>query len=384
MFSTIKNNYEFYKKQYFRGDDIYCPFCSGFYKAEKYKLTRELSSLCPVCGSTAEERTVLLFLLSKTKMLSGELKILYVGEEGVAADFFRKYPNSDVSIYSSRPDFRMRDEIKKSDYAAGSSDIIICNYILEKHPSPNLLIGDLKKILKPDGIMIIQANVDQEREKTSEYSHMNYDDRLRLYGIPGNLRRYGKDYPEVIKSYGLNLSRLRFREGFEGLPEMSFNKDEIIYLAHSSEKPDLNDNNDDLESEMEEQKNNDAGDRFSAFIYTVFFIIPELVSKAVYAVISNIDEQEKNKGKAIYMIYVLAFGSFTFWCTFIINRITMNSGMALLYLFFSFPLFITVGGLGFMSMGMYFMSNYKAGFIKRYIVGFYVVICALLAVALSF
>jgi len=67
MFSTVKNNYEFYKKQYFRGDDIYCPFCSGFYKAEKYKLTRELSSLCPVCGSTIEERTILLFLQAKTE-----------------------------------------------------------------------------------------------------------------------------------------------------------------------------------------------------------------------------------------------------------------------------------------------------------------------------
>ncbi len=384
MFSTIKNNYEFYKKQYFRGDDIYCPFCSGFYKAEKYKLTRELSSLCPVCGSTIEERTILLFLQAKTELLSGELKVLTVTEPGRISEYFGNFPGAEVKIYNETGDFTIRDNTLKNKYESGSFDLIVCNYILEKLPDYISVLKELKRILKPDGLMMLQAYVDPEREKTSEYSHMNYNDRLRLYGIPGNMRRYGKDYPEVIKSYGLNLSRLRFREGFGGIPEMSFHKDEIIYLAHISDKPDLADNNDVLESEMEEQKNNDAGDRFSAFIYTVFFIIPELVSKAVYTVISNIDEQEKNKGKAIYMIYVLAFGSFTFWGTFIINRITMNSGMALLYLFFSFPLFITVGGLGFMSMGMYFMSNYKAGFIKRYIVGFYVVICALLAVALSF
>jgi len=109
MFSKIKENYEFYKKQYFRGKDIYCPFCN----------------------STVEERTILLFLQAKTEMLSGEPKILIITEEGKITEYFKNFPNSEIKSYSSRSDFIIRDEHRKQEYETASFDIIVCNYIKE-------------------------------------------------------------------------------------------------------------------------------------------------------------------------------------------------------------------------------------------------------------
>jgi SAM-dependent methyltransferase len=386
MFSKIKENYEFYKKRYFRGDDIYCPLCSGFYKAQMYRFTKQTNMNCPICGSTIEERTVLLFLLAKTEMLSGDPRILIVAEEGVLTRFFENFPNAEVRKYSTRGDFIIRDQ-RGMDFDAGSFDIIVCNYILEKHPSPQVMLKDITKLLKPEGIAILQANIDQMKEKTAEYSHMYFKDRILLYGIAGNMRRYGKDYGDILKSFGLNMSRLRFSEGFDELPPLSFKKDEVFYIAHKADQPVLFDNIDDLEAEMSIQRSNLVEKSLASLIYTVFFIIPELFQNSMLSLWSNINENEHNKGKFIYMVYVLVFGTVTFWSSFAFIKLLQHCtfpGAFLVWFLIGLPTFVIVGGLGFMVMGGYFMTNDKAGIIKKAIVGIWVSITLLMSVVMSF
>ncbi len=385
MFSKIKINYEFYKKQYYRGDDIYCPFCSGFYKAQMYRFTKQTNTNCPICGSTIEERTILLFLLAKTEMISGDMKILIVAEDGALTRFFENFPNIEVRKYSTRGDFIIRDQ-RGMDFDAATFDIIVCNYILEKHPSPQVLIKDITKLLKPEGIAILQANLDEKREETAEYSHMYYKDRILLYGIAGNLRRFGKDYPEFIKSHGLNMSRLKFSEGFEELPSLSFNKDEVFYIAHKTVQPFFFDYMDELEAEMSIQRSNLVDNSFASVIYTVFFIIPDLFQNSILSLWSNVNENEHNKGKFIYMVYVLVFGTVTFWGSFAFNKLLQHCsfpGAFLVWLLVGLPTFVIVGGLGFMVMGGYFMTNDKAGIIKKAIVGIWVSITLLMSVMMS-
>lgn len=372
MFAKIRDNYEFYKKDFYKGDDIYCPFCSGFYKAKKYRFTKQLNTNCPVCSSTIEERTLLLFLLAKTEILPAEPKILIIAEKGRIPDYFRNYPNAEVKVYSITSDFTIRDNTLNNKFQSESFDLIVCNYILEKHPDHIIVLKELIRILKPTGIMLLQAKIDHEKEETVEFSHMYYKDRLLLYGIPGNLRRFGKDYPEFIKSHGLNLSRLKFTEGFEILPEYSLKKDEIIYLAYKTDNPLLFDNMDDLEAEMSEQRSYPARSSFSALIYTVFFILPELFQNSVFSFWSNINENEHNKGKFIYMVYVIIFGMTSFWGSFIFYRMSRYfsfQGAVLVHFFIALPVFVFIGGLGFTVMGGYILVNDKAGIIKQMIVG---------------
>ena len=387
MFTNIKKNYEFHKKNFFRGKDIYCPFCNGSYKAQKFKFTKEADTICPVCSSTIEERTVLLFLQAKTEMLPGEPKILVISEEGKIPEYFRNFPNAEVKIYSETGDFTIRDNTLKDKYEGASFDLIVCNYILEKLPEYTPALKEFVRILKPEGIILLQANIDYEKEKTAEFPISSYRERLLLYGIPGNHRRFGKDYQALIKSNGLKVSKLKFTEGFEELPPLSFNKDEIFYIAYKSDQPVLFDNMDDLEAEMSEQRSNVRTSYFSTLIYTAFFIMPELFQRSVFSLWSNINENEHNKGKLIYMFYVLIFGTVTFWGSYITMKIIQNStfpGAFFLWLFIAFPAFIFFGGLGFLSMGGYFMTNDKAGIIKKAVIGIYLAVTILVSVALSF
>lgn len=387
MFSSIKKNYDFYKKNFYLGNDIYCPFCSGTYKAQKFKFTKETDTICPVCSSTIEERTILLFLQAKTEILPGEPKILVISEEGKIPEYFRNFPNAEVKIYSETGDFTIRDNTLKDKYESASFDLIVCNYILEKLPEYTPLLKEFVRILKEDGIMLLQANIDSLKETTAEFPVASYKERLLLYGIPGNHRRFGKDYQSLIRSNGLNVSKLKFTEGFEELPSLSFNKNEIFYVAYKSDQPVLFDNMDDLEVEMSEQRSNFKESYFSTLIYTVFFILPELFQNLVFSLWSNINENEHNKGKLIYMVYVLIFGTVTFWGSYITMKIIQSStfpGAFFVWLFIAFPAFIFFGGLGFLSMGAYFMTNDKAGVIKKAVVGLYLAVTILISVALSF
>jgi SAM-dependent methyltransferase len=383
MLTKIRKNYEFYKKRYFRGDDIYCPFCSGFYKAQKFSITKESSTVCPVCSSTEDERTVLLFLLAKTRLLSGELNILIIAEEGVLTRFFENFPNAEVRKYSTRGDFIIRDK-RGMDFEAGYFDIIVCNYILEKHPSPQILLKDIKRILKSDGIAVLQANVDENREETAEYSHMYYKDRLLLYDIPGNMRRYGKDYGGILKSFGLNMSKLKFTSGFESLPEYSFDKNEILYLAHISDRPLLFDNMDELESEMEAQKLNEPGNKASAFVYTFFFILPELIRKGIFSLMGKVSEREENKGSLLYMLYVILLGEVSFWAGVIIFKLSQYfryPGSTIVFFFIILPVYFLMTFFGLFTMGGYFMCNSDAGLLKKVAVGAVLAVTMLLGVA---
>ncbi|MBN2858188.1 MAG: class I SAM-dependent methyltransferase [Candidatus Delongbacteria bacterium] len=386
MLSRIRKNYEFYKKRYFRGDDIYCPFCSGFYKAQKFSITKESSTVCPVCSSTADERTVLLFLLARTRLLSGDLNVLIIAEEGVLTHYFENFPNAVVRKYSTRGDFIIRDQ-RGMDFDAGSFDIIVCNYILEKHSSPPVLLKDITRLLKPDGIAIIQANVDENREETAEYSHMYYKDRLLLYDIPGNMRRYGKDYGDILKSFGLNMSKLRFSSGFESLPEFSLDKNEILYIAHKSKKPELTDNMDELESEMEGQRSNEPGNKASALIYTAFFILPELVRKSIFSLRGKVSEREENKGTLLYMLYVLLVGEVSYWGGLILFKSALYMrfpGAVYVFLFIVLPLYVILSCFGLFVIGGYFMTNFHAGILKKLAVGMVMSLTILLGVFAGF
>ncbi|MBN2858190.1 MAG: methyltransferase domain-containing protein [Candidatus Delongbacteria bacterium] len=387
MFSSIKQNCEFYKKKYYRGNDIYCPFCPGFFKAERYPFSKEISLNCPVCGSTLEERTVLLFLQTKTEMMSGEKKILVIAEPGKIADYFGSFPNTVLKIYTETGDFSIRDNSLKERYTDGEFDLIICNYILEKIPQHEMVIKELKRIIKPDGIIMLQAYVDYEKDKTVEMSVTHYKDRLSLYGIPGNYRRFGKDYPGLIRSFGLNMSRLKFTSGFERIPEKSINRDEIIYLAHTSDKPMLSDNSDVLEQEIAVQEKKTRGGLLTGWMYIAFFVFPESVKRSLISLLGNFEDRQDNKGKFIYMVYILFVGLFLYWGTlgfFLMTSHSQKSLVQSIHMLIGWPLFIVGGFFGLAIMAGYVFLNDRVGLFKKSIVAVFLLLSMWLPIASGF
>jgi SAM-dependent methyltransferase len=374
MFSEIKKNYEFYKKRYFRGRDIFCPFCTGSYRSEKFELTKETSTGCPVCSSTIEERTVLLFLQAKTDIMSGEKKVLVVSDKGMISGYFEKFPNAELKIFNETGDFTIRDNTLKNKFESGYFDLIVCNYVLEKLPDYISVLKEFNRILKPDGLIMLQANVNSEKEKTEEFPLTSYNDRLIAYGIPGNHRRFGKDYADLIRAQGLKVSRLKFTEGFDALPEMSFKKDEVIYIVHKTEKPLLSDNMDDLEAQMKEQESNVSPDRYGKFLYILFFIIPHTLKKLIRGYFDSVDERSSNKAGWPYFFHMILIGTVSMifgTAVYVFPLVVRFPGGNIVFILISLPVFLFCLALTFMSIVGYYFVNYDAGIVRRTIMGLF-------------
>jgi SAM-dependent methyltransferase len=377
MFSKVRKNYEFYKKKHFRGNDIYCPFCPGFFKADRYSFSKELSTHCPVCGSTLEERTIILFLQTKTELMSGGKRVLVIAESGRIADHFQNFPDTELKLYSETGDFSIRDNSLKDRYPDEEFDIIVCNHIIEKLPQPQMVLKELKRVLKPGGLIMMQAYIDYENDKTVEMAVTHYKDRLSLYGIPGNYRRFGKDYPDYVKSFGLNISRLKFTEGFENIPEMSINREEIIYVAHKTDRVHLSDNMDVLENDIAVQRSRTGGGLLTGWIYIAFFVMPEKLKKALFSFLGNLEDRQDNKDKIIYMAYILLVGLVLYWGSMAFFLITSGSEkqiMMTIHMFIGWPAFIVLGFAGLAIMTAYVFLNDRAGIFKKGIVALFLML----------
>ncbi|MDA3886528.1 MAG: methyltransferase domain-containing protein [Candidatus Delongbacteria bacterium] len=376
-FKKLKENYELYKSHYFAGNELYCPFCSRFFRMDTFGRSGGKSTHCPVCASSKEERTLLLFLQSRTQLLTGELRILVISEKNEITKYFSGFPNTDIKIFTLTGDFSIRNEELRDKYPSDHFDVIICNYVLEKMPSYYTLMEELKRIIKTNGFITLQANIDSERETTLETHHQMYKDRLKIYGVWGNYRRFGRDYVQVLNENGLSVLEYDFVLNLSDIPEETFFKKYRFYLGYKDDAPIIKNYDTVVDDAIDEHYNSSKEKSiFYSMIYMFFFLIPDIIRIKVNNLGNKISEKQKNKHRTEYMLFILITGLFLFWSTLALFIWTGHFYSSyfiggIIHWFIAFPIFLTVG-LGGLSIlyGYAFVTN-PAGEIKKGIVGMF-------------
>ncbi|MCK5760009.1 MAG: hypothetical protein KAH33_01865, partial [Candidatus Delongbacteria bacterium] len=296
-FEKIKEDYELYKSNYFAGNELYCPFCGRFYRMDSYGKSGGKSDYCPICASSKEERTLLLFLQSRTELLKGELKILVISEKNEITEYFKNFPNTDVKIFNVTGDFSIRDEELRDKYPDDHFDVIICNYILEKLPSYKMVIKELNRIITYDGFIVLQANIDININKTLEAPLTSYKDRLKLYGILGNYRRFGTDYVKVLNDNGLDVLEYDFELGLEDIPHETVYDKYKFYLGYKNPPPVIKNHNDIVDEAINEHFRSSKKSLFKLMIYRYLFLVPEFLKKKIDNLGGRINEKKENKNR---------------------------------------------------------------------------------------
>lgn len=200
------------------------------------------NAICPNCGCTDRERLIYLFLKEKYLPLLNErkIKVLHIAPETQLSLFLRSLPQIEYVAgdkrcegYSYPSHVNDMDIMSMPDITNNTYDIIICNHVLEHVPNDITAMKELYRILKPNGIAILQVPLALKLEHTIEDSSITTPEaRFKSYGQSNHVRLYGTDYPERLNEVGFNVEIMDIASQYSN--KFGLNKDELLYICHKT------------------------------------------------------------------------------------------------------------------------------------------------------
>jgi predicted SAM-dependent methyltransferase len=200
-----------------------CPFCGWHLRTfDPYGLTFPVlqqqrvvgggyrkHGLCPVCGSTERERLLYLLLQCKTDALSQPQKLLHVAPEAKIQKILQALPHLDyltADLYVD--DIDVKVDLTNIPFADDSFDAIICNHVFEHIIDDRRAMGELIRVLKPNGWAIVQVPISLALAKTYEDpSITTTKDREEAFGQGDHVRIYAKDdYIQRLMEAGFEVT----------------------------------------------------------------------------------------------------------------------------------------------------------------------------------
>lgn len=198
------------------------------------------NAICPNCGSTDRERLIHLFLKEKylPQLNKKEIKILHIAPEVQLSSFLRSIPQVDYTAgdkrcegYSYPSHVKDMDIMSMPEVADNTYDIIICNHVLEHVPDDITAMKELFRILKPNGIAILQVPLALKLADTFEDTSITTPEaRFEAYGQSDHVRLYGTDYPKRLNKAGFKVELLDIASKYSN--RFGLNKDELLHICH--------------------------------------------------------------------------------------------------------------------------------------------------------
>jgi len=206
---TLKSQIKFIARRvmYF-GSHRYCTVCNRSSRAFlKFGVTPRADACCPMCESLERQRLAMVFFREKTNLFDAKPKrMLHVAPQRSLTKIFAKA----VGDGYLTADLRARDVMERMDitdiqHPENSFDIIFCSHVLEHVPDDRKAMAEFYRTLKPDGwaVLNVPIGLDATFEDPSANSP---EERLRLFGHPDHVRRYGPDYDDRLVEAGFRVT----------------------------------------------------------------------------------------------------------------------------------------------------------------------------------
>ena len=92
-------------------------------------------------------------------------------------------------------------------------DLIICNHVLEHIEDDKSALDEMYRILKYNGISILQVPINVKREKTFEdLSIKSKIQREKYFGQYDHVREYGLDFKDRVEQAGFKVEMINYSE----------------------------------------------------------------------------------------------------------------------------------------------------------------------------
>jgi len=195
----------------FLGGARYCPVCESrvrrFVGGGHHGGDRP-DAKCPVCGSEERHRLLWLFIRTETDVLdSAGKRILDVAPAACLRRRLQRVPGVDYIAVDAAADSEcVRANITELPFRDEWFDLVLCSHVLEHVANDMAAMRELARVLKKQGLAIIQVPVTAV-ETHEDASIREADDRDRVFGWPDHVRRYGPDIRGRLEMAGFDVHR---------------------------------------------------------------------------------------------------------------------------------------------------------------------------------
>lgn len=171
-----------------------------------YENQRE-NVLSPSTLSLERHRLLWLYLKNETDFFTAPKKVLHFAPEQAFYKRFRKQKNLDYTTTDlNSPLADVKADICNLPFEDNSFDVILCNHVLEHIPDDTKAMQELYRILKPNGMAVLQIPQDLARETTFEDNSItDKKERAKIFGQYDHVRIYGRDYFDKLRSIGFRV-----------------------------------------------------------------------------------------------------------------------------------------------------------------------------------
>ena len=187
-------------------DSNYSKFLSYGYK------TVRKNALCPGTLSLERHRLLWLYLDKETNFLNSNLKVLHVAPEQVFYKKFKKLKNWEYFTFDlNSPIADIKGDLISTNFKDEYFDLIICNHVLEHIEDDKSALDEMYRILKYNGISILQVPINVKRENTFEdLSIKSKIQREKYFGQYDHVREYGLDFKDRVEQAGFKVEMINY------------------------------------------------------------------------------------------------------------------------------------------------------------------------------
>jgi len=165
----------------------------------------EMDTVCPGCRCQDRHRSLVVVLEQRTRFFEPQTQVVEVApmmrfQEFTLANKRQGYISFDIERFAME-----HGDITQMRYTDHSQDYFLALHVLEHIPEEGKALSEIKRVLKPGGVAILQVPVDWSVGRTYEYAQPN---RREV----GHVRRYGCDFGEHIARHGFEVQPISVKE----------------------------------------------------------------------------------------------------------------------------------------------------------------------------
>ncbi|MFD1614705.1 class I SAM-dependent methyltransferase [Gelatiniphilus marinus] len=188
--------------------------------------------LSPSTLSLERHRLLWLFLKNETDFFSSEKKILHFAPEQAFYKRFKTMKNLNYTTTDlNSPLADVKADICNLPFEDNIYDVILCNHVLEHIPDDRKAMQELYRVLKPNGMAVLQIPQDLNRAETFEDDSItDKKERAEIFGQYDHVRVYGRDYFDKLRSIGFKVEEVDYTSKLsaEAIEKYCLAKGEII------------------------------------------------------------------------------------------------------------------------------------------------------------